>query len=756
MDTPDTITRMDRRQFLRATAVAGGGLLLTSYLGAFGAASPLAASEPAADFVPNAFIRLSPDGLVTIVAKNPEVGQGVKTMLPMLIAEELDVDWKDVRVEQARFDPSRFQEQWAGGSTATPINWLPMRRVGAAARAMLVGAAAQAWGVPAAECTTRSGVVTHAASGRTLRYVELLDRAAAIPAPDLDKVTLKEPKDFRIIGTRVRGVDNRAIVTGKPIFGIDVTMPGMLYATFEKCPVFAGKVASANLEAVRRLPGVRRAFVVDGTSDLQGLMGGVAIVADTWWHAKKAREQLKVTWNEGATAQQSSAGFAEAAARLAAGAPQRSLHADGDADAALRGAAKVVRADYFYPFLAHAPMEPQNCTASYKDGKLEIWAPSQTPQGGRALVARTLGMKEDDITIHLTRIGGGFGRRLYNDYMVEAAWIAREAGVPVKLLWTREDDMRHDMYRPAGWHHLAGGVDAKGDIVAWKNHFVTFGEGERFAPSAGINRTEFPAHFIRNYALDVSVMPLGVPTGALRAPGSNGIAFAMQSFIDELAHAAGKDPLLLRLELLTYYEPHVDPPGPPPATPPQGARAPQGPQPPGQAFDADRMRGVLQLVAEKSGWGKTLPRGTGMGVAFHYSHRGHFAEVVQVTVSRAGAVKVDKVWVAGDVGSQIINPGNAESQVQGSVIDGLAEALGQEITIEGGRARQRNFNDFPLLRISQAPPVEVHFRITEFPPTGMGEPALPPVVPALCNAIFAATGKRIRSLPLAKHDLKWT
>jgi isoquinoline 1-oxidoreductase subunit beta len=329
-------------------------------------------------------------------------------------------------------------------------------------------------------------------------------------------------------------------------------------------------------------------------------------------------------------------------------------------------------------------------------------------------------------------------------------------GVPVKLLWTREDDIQHDFYRPAGWHHFTGAVDAAGKPVAWRDHFISFGEGERFAPSAGLNGSEFPAHFIPNLSLDTSVMPLGVPTGALRAPGSNGIAFAVQSFIDELAHAAGKDPLLFRLELLTYHQPHVDPPGPPPATPAQGARAPLGPQPPGQAFDADRMRGVLQMVAEKSGWGKKLPRGTGMGVAFHYSHRGHFAEVVQATVSRAGVLKIDKVWVAGDIGSQVINPSNAENQVQGSVLDGIAEALAQEITIENGRTKQSNFHDFPLLRFKQAVPVEVHFRVTDFPPTGLGEPALPPVVPALCNAIFAATGKRVRSLPLSKQDLKWS
>jgi isoquinoline 1-oxidoreductase beta subunit len=718
-----------RRDILKASVI-GGGLVLS-----FSIAAKSEAAETAGAQALNAYVRVAPNGIVTIMAKNPEIGQGVKTSLPMMIAEELDVAWENVRIEQADNDPKLYSRQFAGGSLATPMNWDDLRRVGAVARAMLVNAAATAWNCPSGECRTSAGQVIHASTRRKASYGSLAAQCAGIPAPDPKSVTLKNPKDYKIIGKAMPQYDVAKIVAGAPLFGIDVRVPGMLYATYEKAPVFGAKVASADLDAARAVKDVRKAFIVDGGTDLSGLLPGVAVVGDSWWAARKGRNALKIQWAAHPTSAQNSAGFDKSAAELNAGAPQANLRKDGDVDAALKGAAKTVEAAYAYPFLAHTPLEPQNTTAHFKDGKLEIWAPSQNPEPGRQLVAKTLGIKPEDITVHMTRCGGGFGRRLSNDYMVEAAWIARETGAPVKLLWTREDDMHHDFYRPAGYHFFKGGVDAAGNVVAWQDHFVTFGDGAKVASSAGMAATEFPSRFVANFKMDQSIIPLGVPTGPLRAPGSNAIAFVNQSFIDELAHAAGADPLAFRKKLL--------------GDKPMVGEAPAG-------YNAGRMQGVLAAVEKMSGWAgrAKLPKGTGMGVAFHYSHAGYFAEVVQATVAATGKVKVDKVWIAADVGRQIINPAGAMNQVQGAAIEGLSHALFQKITIENGAAKQSNFGDYPLLRMADSPPVEVKFVITDYPPTGLGEPALPPVIPALTNAIFAATGKRIRSLPIDTSQLK--
>jgi isoquinoline 1-oxidoreductase beta subunit len=714
--------------FLKATAALGGGLLLQTIL-------PRTARAETA--VLNAFIRIAPDGIVTIMSKNPEIGQGIKTMLPMLIAEELDVAWQDVRIEQAPLDAARYGQQVAGGSMATPVNYDPLRRAGAAGRAMLVTAAAQAWDVPASECRTEAGVVHHDRTGQSLGYGALASRAASVPVPDLADVTLKDPKTFRIIGQPIHGVDNPKIVTGQKLFGIDTVLPGMLHAVFEKCPVFGGKIVSANLDVIKALPGVHDAFIVHGQGggNPQELADGVAILAKSWWMANRAREKLAITWDEGPTARQSSAGFAADAARLAQGAPAAWLRRDGDPDAALQSAAHVVEAAYSYPFLSHIPLEPQNCTAHFQDGKMLLWAPTQNPGPGQQLVATTLGIPAADVIVNMTRIGGGFGRRLRNDFMAEAAWIARQAGVPVKLLWTRQDDMRHDFYRPAGFHFFKAGLDDKGGLIALSDHFVTFSRDGKLADSAALDPNEFPALLVPHLQYGQSTMPLGVPTGPMRAPRSNALGFVFQSFIDELSHQVGQDPVAFRLALLGEPRVLINSSGKP------------NPQ---RDFDTRRMRDVLIKVAELSGWSDrhALPARTGKGVAFYFSHLGYFAEVVQTTISASGDIKLDHVWVVGDVGSQIINPSGAQAQVQGAALDGLGAALGQAITIDRGRVVEANFDTVKPLRMDQVPPVEVHFVTTDHPPTGLGEPALPPVIPALCNAIFAATGKRIRSLPI--------
>jgi isoquinoline 1-oxidoreductase beta subunit len=476
---------------------------------------------------------------------------------------------------------------------------------------------------------------------------------------------------------------------------------------------------------------VKDAFILEGTSDLRGLMPGVAIIADSTWAALSARRQLKIVWNEGTRANDSWNNFTQQAQALAAKGTGNVVRKDGDIDAAFAAASKTVEGAYSYPFISHANLEPQNCTARVTADHAEIWAPTQNPGAGADMVSKVLGIPKANITVHILRAGGGFGRRLSADFVIEAAAIAQKAGVPVKLTWTREDDLRHDHFRPGGFHFLKGGVDAAGKITAWRNHTVLF--------AGGLSADEFPSRFIPNHLGLSSVIENSIPMGPWRAPGSCVFSFVYQSFIDELAHAAGRDPLDVRLEILGDH-------GTLPGT---GER--------GTPYNAARMKAVVKLVAEKSGWGKKLPRGQGQGIAFHFSHRGYIAQVAEVTVSKTGELRVDRVVCVSDVGSQIVNLSGAENQVEGSIVDGLSAAWRQELNIERGRIVEANFAEYQLLRMPDAPrKIECHFLLSDNPPTGLGEPVLPPLAPAVANAIFAATGKRIRQLPFSKTDISWS
>jgi isoquinoline 1-oxidoreductase beta subunit len=709
---------IDRRAFIKAGTLAGGGLLVGTYL-RFGHSTAWAETLPveAAAFTPNAFITITPAGAISIIAPNSEMGQGIRTSLPLIVAEELDVPWEQVAVVQGDLNAA-YGRQMSVGSMSTPTNFAPLRRAGATARAMLIEAAAQTWGVPASECGTEKGAVIHSASKRRATYGDLATKAGTIAPPA--NAPLKDPRDFKLLGTRVPGVDNQKIVTGAPLFGIDVKVPGMLYATYTKCPVFGGTVVSANVDEVRKRPGVRDAFVLDG---IEGLTPGVAIVADSTWNAFSAGEALSVQWNAGPVATQSSAEMARQAEHLAKSTPPESLPAG----------TRVVEAAYHYPFLAHATLEPQNCTAVYRNGVMEMWTPTQIPASGQSLVTRGLGLAPQDVIVHITRLGGGFGRRGSNEYSLEAAAIAKRLeGTPVKLMWRREDDFAHDNYRSNGWHYFTAAVDRAGKVVALHDAFVKMQGGPGDMTAGG-----FPFIAIPGSQVKSSKLPAGIPTGYWRAPGDNGNTWATQCFVDELAHAAGRDPVAFTLDLLAA------------APSPGGGEG-------GRGFDPAKMRTVLELATQRAGWGQSRPRGEGQGFAITHTHNAYVAIVADVAVSNEGELTIRKLTAAVDAGT-IVNLSAAENQVQGAMLDGISAAWFQKLTIERGAAAQTNFSDYRMLRMNHAPPVvDVQFVKSSAPPTGLGEPGLPAAAPAVCNAIFAATGKRVRTLPIADASLRWS
>lgn len=719
-----TQVMLSRRGFLSLTGVLGGGLVLGFSL----SASEASASTTGADTRLNAYVQIRPDGRIIILAPNPEIGQGVKTSMPMIVAEELDAAWEDVDVIQSPIDERVYGRQFAGGSWSIPQNWDKLRQGGATAKAMLVAAAAAAWNVPASEIHTADTRLIHAASGRSASYGEFADAASRLTPPA--SVTLKQVHEYRLLGRRITGVDNPQIVTGQPLFGIDQRIPGMLYATYVKAPSTGGAVRSANLDHIKTLKGVKDAFVLEGNGNYDELMPGVAIVADSTWAAFKARRELQVEWDNTSAAKDSWTAFLDQAAELAAKGPADTLMKTGDVPAAMQASGnKAAVGVYTHYFVSHAPLEPQNTLAHWKnDGSVELWSNSQTP--GRALtgVASTLGIREDQITLHQIRAGGGFGRRLVNDPVCEAAAISRHVDAPVLLQWTREDDMMHDFYRVGGVHAMQGAVDSAGKLLAFEDHLITFTDNGRTPVMGGaLSQLGFPEGSCANATLAQTMLPLTIPIGAWRAPGSNTIAWAQQSFLGELAAAADRDQVEFLLETLQNM-----------------------PEPRPMGMNKYRAMDTVRLAAEKAGWGKLLPAGHGMGVAFYYSHSGHIAEVAEVSVDANKRVTIHKVTVAADVGP-IVNMSGAEAMMQGSVVDGISTLMGLEITYEDGRIQQEHFHQYPLLRINQVPDVEVHFIQSDNPPTGLGEPALPPLAPAVGNAIYMASGNRVRTMPLSRE-----
>ena len=703
-----------RRMFLQLAALAGGGLCL-------GLFAPLAAAEAASGtaasgaFAPGAFIQITLDNRVRLFVHRTEMGQGVKTALPMLIAEELEVGMDQVSVEPIPpRSPVGAQHTW--GSQTISADYTVMRKAGATARMMLIQAAATTWKVPVRECTATAGTVVHTGRKLRLTYGQLAGIAATLPLPDGDEVRLKDAKDFRVIGRWTPGVDNPKLVTGQPLFGIDVRIPGMRVAVFVKCPVFGGRPISANLEVVKRLPGVEQVFLIEGGSNPEALVSGVAIVARHTWAAFSARRALEVTWDEGPGREHSSTAYDQAAAACNGKPGSKVLKKDGDTAKGLTQAAKVVQASYHYPFVAHATLEPMNCTVQLADGMLTIWTGTQTTDQAVAVASRATRIPAADIGLHLQRCGGGFGRRIYNNFVAEAVAIAQKAKVPIQLVWDRTDDFRGDLFRAGGYHHLRAGVDAQGKITAWHDHFVTFGfnSTERTAEGSGLAGDATPRG-ITNCLVEQTILSTCLPMGSWRAPAKNTAHFVMQGFIDELAVAAGKDPLQFRIDNW-----------------------------PGLARN-------LKKAAEAAGWGRKLPRGKGLGVAAADGS----VQIAEVTVAKDGTLTVDRITIVASTGL-IVNPSGAHAQIVGSVLDALSASWRQAVTITNGRLEQSNFHDYHLLRLSETPAVEVILDRDPSKIRGMGEPYLAATPAAVTNAIHAATGKRIRRLPISAHDLSWS
>jgi isoquinoline 1-oxidoreductase beta subunit len=724
----NTALSMGRRSFFKLAGGGTAGLILGFYLD--GEASAAEAADSTSQAM-NAFIRIAPDNTITIFSKCPEIGQGIKTSFGVIIAEELDADWNHVVMEQADINPKIYGSQGAGGSTSIPRAWDQLRQAGASAKAMLIAAAAKQWGVDSSQITAQDSVLSHAASGRSAAYGSLAAAAAAMPVPDPRSLKLKARAEYRLIGKRYHGVDDPKVVRGEPLFGIDVQRPGMVYANYTKCPAAGGKVRSFNVDEIRAERGVLDAFALDGTGQAVEVMPGVAIIARDTWSTFQAKNKLKVDWDFSEASTDSTAKFSAEALEHAARFPERPDEDVGDVDKSFSNATKTVEAYYEYPFAAHVPLEPMNTTAHWHDGVLEMWVPTQQPDRGLPVIAKAAGIAQEKIVMHQTRVGGGFGRRLVNDYACEAAVIARKVDAPVKLQWTREDDFGHDFYRPAGYHQFKGAVDKDGGLDAWQEHFITFtADGKKEASGAGLTDNLKYSIKAPNLRRGKTMLPLKIPTGAWRAPGDNAQVFAAQSFMHEMSLASGRDHVEFLVAAVNRDVPEL------------------APKDKSVNFSPKRATDVIRMCADKAGWGKKLPDGSGLGLAWCYSHAGHVAQAVELRVDGRKQIKIDRIVVVLDVGP-IIDMAGSEAQAQGASTDALSTAMGLKITIENGQIQEQNYNAYPILRMPFAPmTIDAYFIQSDNPPTGMGEPAFPALAPALGNAIFAATGERVRRLPL--------
>ena len=721
---------LSRRKFMAGSAVAGAGMLIGLRF-----AAPLYSQEDSKapkKAPPNpfdAYIHVKPDGKISLIVAKSEMGQGIKTGLAMILAEEAEVDFNSVSVEQAETRPDLYEHLGTGGSGSTQENFTPLRQAGAIVRESMITAAADKWNVPRSECKAKKGAVHHAASSRQASYGELVEAAAKLPRLDPEKVPLKDDKDFELIGHPVPRVDIPAKVNGSAQFGIDVRVPNMLFAVVARCPTFGGKATHFDAAKAKAVPGVQQVFEIPALGADKFTAGGVVVVADSTWAAMKGRDALNIQWNHGPAAEETTDSVRKSL-HAAAHKQGKSVRNDGNVDAVLTGAAKPVEAVYELPYLAHATMEPMNITVHARGKDAEVWAPTQSPDWVQGTVADVLGLKPQQVTVHTTFMGGGFGRRYMADYPAEGAQIAKVVGKPVQLVWTREDDMTHDFYRPMSCHRLRGAIDADRKPVAWSHTMATTAIKGYWEPKEDASGDETGGahqmpYAIANVRLEYNPAVSAAPRAWWRSVEHSSNGFVVESFIDELAAAAGQDPCEFRRGLLVKpanWKPRFE-----------------------EDPDPARLLGVLNLAAEKSGWGALLGQGRGRGIATYHSFGSYFSEVAEVTV-KGNDFKIDRVIVAVDCG-KIVNPESVRAQAESAIIYGLGPALKNEITLKNGAVEQTNFDGYDPIRIHEAPPVEVYMVQSKEAPGGMGEPALPLIAPAVANAIFAASGQRLRKLP---------